>query len=465
MGSYAECWVDNLKVTSSKNSVDPSVMNLLRGTSITVRRFNDPDVPSQIKKGWSRNEEDEQPGDEFEVIYYECSIALVRDRLELEGYTIANARRLFEEWRVLEIQRQVSWKPVRIEGNLELTEILAADRAVELRNLRDLSVDKWISYLRRINDDKLTWENQKEHESTFIGEMLKAPGQQTEGWYGYQGPDSLVGIRLALEALPDAATFIYELTDLYQSGYLRNDEDPMAQVIDSSTTDIHTFGRTVLLTEGRSDAWILRDSMALLYPHLVGYFSFMDFTEFRVGGGAGQLANLVKAFAGAGIVNRVIAIFDNDAASAAALRLLLSVRLPRHIVPLQLPNLASLRSYPTLGPAGPAAVDVNGMAASIELYLGNDVLRDVSGDLAPVQWTGFEPTLRTYQGELLAKAEVQARFKEKLARARVDAAFMASADWSGLQHIFGAVFHVFHALDADLMSASLRDYYGEIGDN
>lgn len=64
----------------------------------------------------------------------------------------------------------------------------------------------------------------------------------------------------------------------------------------------------MILTEGRSDASLLNDALHLLYPHLADYFSFMDFAEY--GGGAGQLANLVRAFSGAGIVNRVVALFD-----------------------------------------------------------------------------------------------------------------------------------------------------------
>ena len=60
--------------------------------------------------------------------------------------------------------------------------------------------------------------------------------------------------------------------------------------------------------------------MQLLYPHLADYFTFMDFEGARVGGGAGNLANIVKAFAGAGIVNKIIAIFDNDTAGEAAIQ-------------------------------------------------------------------------------------------------------------------------------------------------
>ena len=44
----------------------------------------------------------------------------------------------------------------------------------------------------------------------------------------------------------------------------------------------------------------------------------MDFEGARVSGAAGSLAALVKAFVGAGIANRVVALFDNDTAATAS---------------------------------------------------------------------------------------------------------------------------------------------------
>lgn len=179
--------------------------------------------------------------------------------------------------------------------------------------------------------------------------------------------------------------------------------------------------RTVIVTEGRSDSWILREVMQLLFPHLANAFAFMDFDGFRVGGGAGVLANLVKAFAGAGIANKITAVFDNDTAAHAALASLSRIRLPVNIRLLCLPELDLLRSYPTLGPGGLTHLDVNGVAASIELYLGRDVLTDGTGSLRPVQWTGFEQSMARYQGEVVGKDELHQRFESKLAMARTDA--------------------------------------------
>jgi hypothetical protein len=243
---------------------------------------------------------------------------------------------------------------------------------------------------------------------------------------------------------------VYDLTDLVIQEYLDKDEDPIEHLIDRSALQYHSMGRIIVPTEGRSDVSLLKPALDLLFPHLAGYFSFMDFAEY--GGGAGQLANLIRAFAAAGIVNRVVAIFDNDAAALAAMRTLDKKPLPKHIVAMRLPDLGALRCYPTLGPAGLSLMNINGMAASIELYLGADVLRGEDGELLPIQWTGFERSVSTYQGELLCKREVQERFLAKLARAREDERFREDSDWAGLRAVFLDLFKAFHALDGEMLS-------------
>ncbi len=134
---------------------------------------------------------------------------------------------------------------------------------------------------------------------------------------------------------------------------------------------------------------VLEGSFRLLYPHLVEFYSFIDFDGARASGGAGAQVNTLKAFIGAGIVNRIIAIFDNDTAAKVATRSLREIRLPDTVRVLLYPDLELARNYPTLGPQGISSMDVNGLAAGIELYLGDDVLRQSDGALTPVQWRGY----------------------------------------------------------------------------
>jgi hypothetical protein len=102
-----------------------------------------------------------------------------------------------------------------------------------------------------------------------------------------------------------------------------------------------------------------------------------------------------------------------------------------------------LRSYPTLGPSGPVTLDVNGLAGSLELYFGNDVLR-LSGDaLTPIQWKGHVASVDAYQGEVLEKRSLRVAFNAKLAIARTEPRDSLSGDWSGMVTLFRQLFSAF----------------------
>jgi hypothetical protein len=58
-------------------------------------------------------------------------------------------------------------------------------------------------------------------------------------------------------------------------------------------------------------------------------------------------------------------------------------------------------------------MNVNGQAASIELYLGRVALR-TAGDLRPVRWGGYVAPVRAYQGEVEGKGEVESIFLQHL---------------------------------------------------
>ena len=205
------------------------------------------------------------------------------------------------------------------------------------------------------------------------------------------------------------------------------------------------LAKAVILTEGETDRWILQRSLGILYPHLAEYFHFLELDGAKVEGGAGQLANLVKALAGAGIKNKIIALFDNDTAADSALRSLSTATLPENIVVLKYPAIALGEDYPTLGPSGVSSMNVNGLAASIELYLGKEVLEDARGTLTPVQWKGYDPKLKKYQGEITNKAVLQDRFMRKLAACEANPSLVPQYDWEGIRSILNTIRTAFNS--------------------
>ena len=136
----------------------------------------------------------------------------------------------------------------------------------------------------------------------------------------------------------------------------------------------HPVNRNVIfVTEGTTDASAIEIALQCIYPHLAEYFTFFDFKAPRVRGGASSVVEIVKAFAAARIADRIVAFIDNDTAGEEAMRALANVSLPNNIRVLRYPPIEIASAYPTLGPTGLTSMNVNGLAGSIELYLGRDV--------------------------------------------------------------------------------------------
>jgi hypothetical protein len=380
MGSYAQCWLGGLYVGSSKNDVDHGIMQLFRPSDKRTLPARSVDLPSQLKD-WTDDLED----DDANVVFYTAPAAVVQDRLELLGYTLDTAKSAFGKSLSADVANHVKWsRGAHGEIFKEQAHLLG-----------QLTVDVWLEALGTIKSRCL-----KQRARGGDVEGVEDPVLRfmlTHDWYGYSGPDLNVGLRLALEACGCDDDFVYDLTDLVLGGDFSTDQDLVAYSMALTANEYASSGKVIILTEGRSDARILSESLTLLYPHLADYFSFMDFEGVRIGGGAGSLVNIVKAFAGAGIVNRTVALFDNDTAARAALVGLRSIRLPPNIVVKQLPRLVELESYPTIGPTGSALMNVNDVAGGLELYLGSDVLTEPSGTPIPVQWTGYDVGVGAYK--------------------------------------------------------------------
>jgi hypothetical protein len=269
-------------------------------------------------------------------------------------------------------------------------------------------------------------------------------------WYGFPGWDVSVVLRLVIDILPEQIDFIYDLTDLILGGYFNIDDD-FANFSSEYNKEYDPDGKIIVLTEWKTDSYFLSESLSLFYPHLEDYFSFMDFDAARVGGGAGSLANIVKSFSGAGIINKVIAIFDNDTAAHSALRSLRKAKIAKNIKIMTLPEIKILESYPTLGPTGMVLMNVNGLAGSIETYLGEQSLRNVQGEYHPIQWTGFESGLKKYQGEITEKETIQNKFIEQLNLCKRDKSLITNYDWTGIETILKGMFEMFHSEDEQII--------------
>lgn len=439
MGSYAECWASKFYVGSTKNDVDPSLMQLFRAADKKIISFNSENIPNQLSRWIEHVEED------VNVVFYSAPASVMKARLDLIGYSLENSKKAYLRYLEGEISRYEEWSEKDHSDVFKST----------LNILREMNLDRWLSTLKEIHDKGLKHSkyNRESDDGSILSYMLR------ENWYGFPGVDLNVALRLSLEVIPENENFIYDVTDLILSGYFEENDDLVEYAANISSQEYYNNGKSIILTEGKSDTLILSESLKLLYPHLADYFSFMDFDGAKVGGGAGSLANMVKSFSGAGIVNKVVAVFDNDTAAHAALIGLRKAKISNNIKIFTLPDIDILNNYPTIGPSGMVNMNVNGLAGSIEPYLGQECILDSEGKYYPIQWTGLDAGLQKYQGEITEKEKVQNNFRDKIKRCVEDKSSIDSFDWSGVKLILEGIFNLFHDDDGRQIISWADEYY------
>lgn len=431
MGSYTELSVAGYPIVVSKSEVVPEVMTVFRETDrrTFIRRLSD-----QNPLVWGEPEDSDE-GETETAVEYSCDAGSIIDRLNVMGFTLSRVRKDFEAGRLADLAKFESWAEDFDDNRF------FADK---WDLVKGLTFDSYVSGLRRVMAERPRSIRHREHETPDLDPVVKYILDESDDYlFGFFGGDVRLLLRIACEVVPKESRVVQDITELVHAGYYGENE-PVCEIVTQALVAGHPENSPrIVLTEGSTDATILNEALALLYPHLVGYYSFLDFDSSRSPGGAGYLVSVVKAFAGAGITNRVIALFDNDTAAREAVRALGAVSLPANIVVKHYPELDMLRSYPTLGPGGVAVLNVNGLAGSIELYLGKDVLLNSAGALIPVQWKGYSEVLRQYQGEVMQKSGIRSAFDAKLERCRRDPNALIAADWLGLRNILESVFCAF----------------------
>ena len=333
------------------------------------------------------------PGDLKPVTYYYAddiretkpgfrrSLQSVRKRLTLLGYSMERCRQLYEQ-NMAYAQRYepvhpISWSEFnRAIGEIDL------DRADTL-DMDDNDYDPGEYAARHVLESTplKRFAPKERHSRRDLGLIL-------------ENLDPYVTLRVLAEEPRNKKRFvIWRHVDVLEGGWI--EEEDVAPGLSAED-------RYLVVTEGSSDSAILRKSLGLVFPDVADFFDFIDMSEHYPFTGTGNLVNFCKGLARMGIQNKVLVVFDNDAVGREALDKLTGVPLPERMTVTTLPSMDYLRRFRTLGPGGPVYEDVNGRAASIELYLD---LRYGGPKKPAVRWTSYNDRLGTYRGELIKKEQ------------------------------------------------------------
>jgi hypothetical protein len=458
MGCRSTLEIGNVFFGSWKSGVDDSIMVLFSECEKLIQRIA-PDTDC----GHASEESESSP---LMCVQYVTTVKVLKRRLDFLGFTLETCLRAFE---IAKAQEIVNLRK-RIEDYSWRSDDLGANRMIEhwsrrAELLSKSDAESWVSALREAF--LAATDADPEHLSELARSVLDGATSEassfvpggTRFWFPGEH-DERFRLRLELEALQDGKA-VLDISDLVDEGYY-SPSDPLASwsrewISAKERQALHI----IVLTEGSTDKFVLESALSVLRPELTEYISFMDFAAFRVEGGASFLASMVRSFAGARIRDRIVAVFDNDTAGCAAECALSKHCLPENIKVMRYPDIELARNYPTLGPSGKVAMDVNGSGASIELYLGCDLLAEPSGELVPVQWRGIDPNMKRYQGEVLDKRGCRRRFLEKLNRLRRSKDGPELSEWKDLEAIMDAICSAFAVTDRDSLLKLASDPEGD----
>lgn len=369
MGAISEFYISDYPVFTSSKSYYEEVVNLIflsNDFQVLERPLSE---RNQITWGDSYKDENELE----EVKIFSSTAKICKERLELFGASYEKAKSDFEN----------------------AVKIMKEDEIYDFVSTEKITYEYYLSTIKEI----ITSKEKKYHIELDYYKNFKDYLYEFEFLLEEQKLE--LALWSILYVIEPNSKVEYNLTDIIESGWV---SDCPSKLIATE--------KIIVLTEGKTDTEFLLIGLNKFYPHLRGYYHFMDFENSRYEANASRLVHSIKSFVGSGIKNKIIAIFDNDAAALKEIKNLKKVKFPENIRVLQYPNIEIAKDYPTIGPSGIQKMDINGLAGSIELYLGQDCLKQ-EGIFTPIQWTGFMESIGKYQGVILNKEVIQKKFRKK----------------------------------------------------
>lgn len=374
----------------------------------------------------------DKDGEKKRSIKLITSVAKAKRRLEILGYSKKESKRYFEE----------GMEYFRHKYNGEDEEELYKDTQEYYKNI---DFDKYIISLQSVfesefleignKDILITYlEMSTDNISKHIIEKLSKGYYLSHIFYEEIWEDEedminqIMDLYICLLCLQNEDEIILDITEVVESGWVELDK------VDAFFCD--KIEKTIIITEGKNDIKILEGSIRILFPEYEHLFVFFDFKSYRSDGGASYLVKLLKSFSAAHIKNRIITLFDNDTAATNELLQIKGIQLLDTISIMKLPELDFCMDYPTIGRTGNNNLNINGLAVSIEMFYGDDIIKR-EGEYQPVIWKGYFDRIKNYQGVISEKNQINRLMEKKL-----KSPDLKNQDWSKLDMLWQSIFNI-----------------------
>lgn len=188
--------------------------------------------------------------------------------------------------------------------------------------------------------------------------------------------------------------------DIVNGGWVKEDE------LFEELSDSQKF---LIVTEGSSDAFIIKRAIELLRPDISDFFTFVDMEEHYPFSGTGNLYKFFQGLVSINMLNKCLFIFDNDAEGVEKFGKAKNIQAPDNLSVAKLPDLEEFADFLTIGPNGEQKANVNGKAVAIECFLD---LTFKTRNKPIIRWSSYKSSLDRYQGALEEKEFYIRQFKK-----------------------------------------------------
>lgn len=342
-----------------------------------------------------------------EIYEYSCpngfqsTVAAVLPRLELLGHTLERARKEYETAIAINTRRRLEYTedagtPPPTSNYLTFDDVLVVVKSFRAKDLSKEIDDEEPGAKRVLAPElmqRLPWYDVWDYGGRSF-EIDTVFSERTSAEYILGGFEPYTAIRLLAENPSNLECPVtWDYGPLVSNGWAVEDEFRITR------RDRDCF---LIVTEGGSDAAMLRHAIELLRPEIRDFFRYIDMEEGYPFSGTGQLHKFVQGLVAMRVPLNVVAVYDNDAEGFAAFQKTQQLKLlPSYRVCI-LPALSELSSFPTIGPTGASFADINRRAASLECYL--DLNRRGLPEVQ-AQWGGLNESVGAYQGSLQGKTQ------------------------------------------------------------
>ena len=374
MGTMITLGVGKLEINWGKNDFYENFRDLFQPNDWKDIKYYYADNVVEIKKGYSRE------------------LALVKPRLDLLGYTLENIKAIYESayTEYCDVMGEYADSVLTFEEYFNVFSKINLSKVNTLTEDDDWDFGEYVT--KCIFEDK------------EIQRLLKkySLGRKSGEFYENLPPRLLVRVLCENPTAKDLPLQWY-MADHVQNGWSK-EEDLSPKLEDKD--------KILIVTEGKSDTFILQTSINKLFPAISDFFYFIDMEENYPFTGTGNLYNFASGLTKIKIQNKTIIVFDNDEAGIFSYKKCKEkLDAISNLKFYHLPNMDEFKYFLTVGPTGDSYQDINGKAVSIECFLD----LDFNSSKAPkVRWTIYNEKSNKYQGALISKDEYTRTFKKHL---------------------------------------------------